>query len=84
MCSVAHSIAAHSGVGGNGSKEVSSVPVKSDRGADAHAATTLHGAALFLAHTTPDAGILTGLKRPLEAFTSHRTTTAHGFGLLYL
>jgi len=39
---------------------------------------------LVLAHATPDARILTGLKRPLEARIDNRTTPAHRLGLLDL
>src|SRR6185312_1403079 len=52
--------------------------------ADPEAATTLDRAPLVLAHPAPDAGVLTGLECPLEAFGGHGAPPAHGLGLLDL
>lgn len=58
--------------------------VRSDRGADANSATTFNSTSLFLAHATPDAGVLTRLERPLETLVNGGTTPADRFGLLNL
>src|SRR3954466_14640611 len=52
--------------------------------ADPQAAATLHGTPLVFAHTAPDAGVLTGLECPREAFLGHGASPAHGLGLLDL
>ena len=44
----------------------------------------LEGAALVLAHATPDAGVLAGLERPLQARVYDRASTANTFGFLDL
>lgn len=44
----------------------------------------LHGAALVLAETTPDAGVLAGLERPLQALLHDGAATADGLGFLDL
>src|SRR5690606_19695439 len=44
----------------------------------------LHRAALVLAESTPDAGVLTGLERPLQALLDHRAAAADGLGFLDL
>ena len=56
----------------------------SDRSADADATTALDRAPFLFAQAAPDAGVLTGLERPLEARIDHRATTAHRLGLLNL
>src|SRR5947199_8595554 len=56
----------------------------SEGGADAHPATTLDGAAFLFAHSAPDTGVLTGLKRPLEALVGRGTAPADRLGLLDL
>src|SRR3954468_18186504 len=52
--------------------------------ADPKAAATLHGAPLILAHTAPNAGVLTGLERPGKARLGHGAPPADGLGLLDL
>src|SRR6185436_9829931 len=54
------------------------------RSADPQAATTLDGASFVFAHPAPDAGVLTGLECPREAFGGHGAPPAHGLGLLDL
>src|SRR5690349_6907739 len=44
----------------------------------------LHGAALVLAETAPDAGVLTGLERPLQALLHDGAAAADGLGFLDL
>jgi len=44
----------------------------------------LHGTALVLAETTPDAGVLAGLERPLQTLVHHGTAPADGLGFLDL
>ncbi|MGY3679845.1 two-component sensor histidine kinase/PAS domain-containing protein [Streptomyces sp. TE33382] len=44
----------------------------------------LHRAALVLAEATPDAGVLAGLKRPLQALLHDGAATADGLGFLDL
>src|SRR5206468_11147244 len=53
-------------------------------GADANSTATLDGAALLFAHPTPNAGVLTGLERPLEALVGHGAAPADRLGLLDL
>ena len=53
-------------------------------GADPKTTATLDGAPLVLAHPAPDAGVLSRLECPREAFLGHRAPPAHGLGLLDL
>src|SRR3954452_25231061 len=54
------------------------------RSADPQAATALDGAPFLFAHPAPDAGVLTGFERPLEALVVHGAPPADGLGLLDL
>src|SRR3954451_21950273 len=45
---------------------------------------TLEGASLVLGKATPDAGVLSGLQRPLQAGVHDRAPAADGLGLLDL
>jgi hypothetical protein len=51
---------------------------------DPEATATLHGTPFIFAHSTPYAGVLTGLECPREAFLGHGAPPAHGLGLLDL
>src|SRR3981189_2034730 len=63
---------------------VRSVGEVSEGRADAHSAATLDGAAFLFAHPAPDAGVLTGVERPLEALFGRGTAPADRLGLLDL
>src|SRR5215213_6197055 len=52
--------------------------------ADPKATATLHGAPLVLAHTAPNAGVLSGLEGPRKARLGHGAPPADGLGLLDL
>jgi hypothetical protein len=56
----------------------------SERSADTDPAATLDRTSLVFTHAAPNARILTGLKRPLEARIDNRATPAHRLGLLDL
>jgi hypothetical protein len=53
-------------------------------GAAGAGGAALQGAALVFAHTAPDAGILTGLQRPLQARVDNGASTANTFCFLDL
>src|SRR5690242_8023934 len=52
--------------------------------ADPEAAAALHQATLILAHPAPDAGVLTGVERPLEALVGHGAALTDRLRLLHL
>src|SRR5262249_5716571 len=52
--------------------------------ADPQAATALEGAPLLFAHPAPDAGVLAGVERPLEALLGRRAAPADRLRLLDL
>ncbi len=54
------------------------------RGPTCSGGATLQGAAFVFAHTTPDAGVLSGFQRPLQARVNYGAATAYAFRFLDL